>query len=147
MHDEKWRQIPVSEKVPSNSGWLVVGLVLGHQRRQLLGFAVTERSGWRNKSPKHSPGTRRPNISSVTMTEHLATPSQKAPFVTLATIDDLLSGDYSEQLIRLNAIDFTTNGADGQSISKIGQYASDVPQAIKLGSFSLYAFAQVIASS
>ena len=57
MHDEKWRQIPVSEKVPSNSGWLVVGLVLGHQRRQLLGFAVTERSGWRNKSPKHSPGT------------------------------------------------------------------------------------------
>ncbi len=51
-------------------------LVVGHRRRQLLWFAVTRnptaRSGWRAKSPKHSLGTRRPNISSVTMTEHLA---------------------------------------------------------------------------
>jgi hypothetical protein len=23
MHDEKWRQIPASEKVPSNSGWCI----------------------------------------------------------------------------------------------------------------------------
>ena len=50
-------------------------LVLGHRRRQLLWFAATQnptRSGWRAKSPKHSLGTRCPNISSVTMTEHLA---------------------------------------------------------------------------
>jgi hypothetical protein len=34
------------------------------------------RSGWHAKSPKHSLGTRRPNISSVTMTEHLAARSR-----------------------------------------------------------------------
>jgi hypothetical protein len=52
---------------------LFVCLVLGHRRRQLLGFAVIEhqrRIGWRVKSPKHFSGTRRPNISS--MTGHLA---------------------------------------------------------------------------
>jgi hypothetical protein len=54
-------------------------LVLGHRRRQLLWFAATQnptRSGWRAKSPKHSLGTRCPNISSVTMTEHLAARSR-----------------------------------------------------------------------
>jgi hypothetical protein len=53
--------------------------VLGHRRRQLLWFAVTQNptAEWlARQSPKHSLGTRRPNISSVIMTEHLAARSR-----------------------------------------------------------------------
>jgi len=48
-------------------------LVLGHERRRLLWFAVTRirrPSGWRARSPKRFPGTVHRNISFATTTEH-----------------------------------------------------------------------------
>src|SRR2546426_596059 len=56
-------------------------LVLGHRRRQLLWFAVTQnqrQNGWRAKLPKRCRGTAHRNISSATMTERLGSLSRFA---------------------------------------------------------------------
>ena len=55
-------------------------LVLGHRRRQLLWFAVTQNptADWRAKLPKRSRGTAHRNISSATTTERSGSLSRLA---------------------------------------------------------------------